>query len=447
MENKLKKKLGLGTAIALAVGTTVGAGIFSSISEVAGASGSAIMTILAFLIGGIIMIPQNLVMAEMATAFPDEEGGHYVFIKNAGWRKLAFLCGWTTFWGNDTTAIAVVALAGANYLAYLIPMSALAVKFVAVAVILIFMCLHIYSVEGAGKFQTVITAIKMLPFVLMIGVGLFYIRGDVLSAPAIATAPVGIAALLAGISATSWSYDGMGAACYMTGEIKNPKKTMPRALISSVLIIIALYTFLSTVVTGIIPFDALIASSAPLADTATQIPFIGKFAGVFVALAGIFVTWAACSGTIMFQPRLEYQMAHDGLFFAAFKKVHPKFNTPYLSILLQCLIACVFAFLGSISDLLGYFTLVLLLKNTLTFVTMFAHHKHSDYKPLWKCPAWALMTVLSILSSLILVVSTFLWAPVAGLTAGFIAVATGMPAYYIWTKRNNAAKSNPSAED
>lgn len=435
METKLEKKIGLSTAIALSVGTTVGAGIFTSISEVAGASGSALITILAFLIGGMIMIPQNLVMAEMATAYP-EDGGHYVYIKHAGWKKLAFLCGWTTFWGNDTTAIAVVALAGAQYIAYLAPMSALSIKLVAVAFILVFMIIHVMSVEGGGKLQTVMTAVKLLPFVLLIGVGMFYMKGDYISTPAISGAPVGIAALLAGISATSWSYDGMGACCYMTGEIKDPKKTMPRALIGSVLFIIVLYALLSVVITGIMPFDALRSSTAPLADAAAMLPEIGRASGIFVAVAGTIVTLAACSGTIMFQPRLEYQMAVDGLFFASFKKVHPKYNTPYFSIMLQCLIACIFVFLGSISALLGYFTLVLLLKNTLTFVTMFAHHKNPDYEPMWKCPSWCLMTLISIGSSLILVVSTFLWAPVPGLIAGAVAVVTGMPAYYLWTRKN-----------
>ncbi len=410
MDTKLQKKIGLGTAIALSVGTTVGAGIFTSISEVAAASGCALITILAFLIGGLIMIPQNLVMAEMATAYP-EDGGHYVYIKHAGWKKLAFLCGWTTFWGNDTTAIAVVALAGAQYIAYLVPMSAIAIKLLAVASILVFMTIHVVSVEGGGKFQTIMTAVKLLPFVLLIGVGAFYMRGDYISTPAVAGVPVGLAALLAGISATSWSYDGMGACCYMTGEIKDPKKTMPRALIGSVLFIIVLYALLSVVITGIMPFEAL---------------------------AGTIVTMAACSGTIMFQPRLEYQMAVDGLFFKSFGKVHPKYHTPYFSIMIQCLIACIFVFLGSISDLLGYFTLVLLLKNTLTFVTMFAHHKNPNYDPLWRCPAWMFMTLISIGSSMILVVSTFLWAPIPGLVAGGIAVATGMPAYYMWTRKNQS---------
>ncbi len=435
MEQKLQRKVGLWTAIALSVGTTVGAGIFTSVSEVATASGCAVITILAFLIGGIIMIPQNMVMAEMATAYP-EDGGHYVYIKHAGWKKLAFLLGWTTFWGNDTTAIAVVALAGAQYIAFLIPMSDLAVKLVAVAAILIFMLIHIRSVEGGGKLQTVITVVKLLPFVLLIGVGFLYLKPELISEPAAAGASTGVVALLAGISATSWSFDGMGACCYMTGEIKDPKKTMPRALIGSVLFIIALYVLLTFVVTGIMPFDELAASSAPLADAASSLPMIGKASGVFVAVAGTIVTMAACSGTVMFQPRLEYQMAEDGLFFRNFRKLHPKYHTPYFSIAIQCVIACVFCFLGTISDLLGYFTLILLLKNTLTFATMFKHHQKKDYDPLWRCPAWKFMTVCSILSSLILVVSTFLWAPIPGIAAGVIAVATGMPAYYFWTKRN-----------
>ncbi|MDR2816550.1 MAG: amino acid permease [Proteiniphilum sp.] len=441
MSGKLEKKLGLGTAIALSVGTTVGAGIFTSISEVAGASGSAIITILAFFIGGVIMIPQNIVMAELATAYPNESGGHYVYIKNAGWRRLAFLCGWAVFWGNDTSAIAIVALSAVQYFAFLLPMPDLAIKIAAVALILAFMFLHICSVEGAGKFQTIATAVKLVPFILIIGIGLFYIRGDFLAAPAIAGAPVGLAALLAGISATSWSYDGMGAACYMTAEIKDPKKTMPRALIFSVILIIALYSLLSTIITGILPLGDLISSSAPLAEAASHLPLLGQISGIFVAVSAIIVISAACSGTIMFQPRLEYQMAQDGVFFKTFGKVHDKFKTPHVSIALQCIIASLFVFISNIRELLGYFTLVLLLKNTLTFVTMFVHHRKKDYDPLWRAPAWLFMTVVSILSSMILVVSTFLWAPLAGLICALLVVVTGMPVYYIWT-RSSAQKKD-----
>jgi len=98
-QGKLKRKLGLGAALAVAVGTTIGSGIFSSLAEVAGASGSALMMIVSFVIGGLIMIPQNLLYAELASAYP-EDGGQYTWLKEAGWRPVAFLNGWLAFWAN-----------------------------------------------------------------------------------------------------------------------------------------------------------------------------------------------------------------------------------------------------------------------------------------------------------------------------------------------------------
>lgn len=443
MSNQLKRKLGLWATIGVSIGTTIGAGIFTSISEVAGAAGSALFTILAFAIGGLIIIPQNLIYAELATAYP-EDGGHYVYVKHAGWKKLAFLTGWATFWANDPPGIAVVALATAQYAAFLIPMNGLAVKLLAVVVILLFMLMHVRSVEAGSKMNTILTFVKILPFIIIIGVGIFFLKGELITEPAAAGAPVGIMALLAGISATTWSYDGMSACCYMTGEIKDPKKTMPRALIGSVVIIILLYVVLTTVITGIIPFNKLVESTAPLADAAAGLPLIGDFAGSFIAIAGIIVVLGATSSVIMFQPRLEYAMAKDGLFFKSFGKVHPKYNTPYFSIIVQCMLAILMVFASNISELLGYFTVVLLLKNTMAFLTIFVHRKKPDYNPLWKAPAWKFMAVISILTSLILVVSTFMWSAVQSIIAAAVVVVTGMPAYYIWTK---AKEKNGEVED
>ncbi|MDO4470816.1 MAG: amino acid permease [Bacillota bacterium] len=433
MSNQLKRKMGLWATIGVSVGTTIGAGIFTSISEVAGASGSAIFTILAFAIGGLIIIPQNLIYAELATAYP-EDGGHYVYVKHAGWKKLAFLTGWATFWANDPPGIAVVALATAQYVAFLLPIGTLQVKLVAVGVILLFMLMHVRSVEAGSRINTILTFVKILPFIIIIGCGVFFLKGELISEPAVTGAPTGIMALLAGISATTWSYDGMSACCYMTGEIKNPKKTMPKALIGSVVLIILLYVFLTTVITGIIPFEKLVESTAPLADAAAGLPIIGNFAGSFIAIAGVIVVMGATSSVIMFQPRLEYAMANDGLFFKSFGKVHPKYNTPYFSIIVQCMLAILMVFASNISDLLGYFTVVLLLKNTMAFATIFVHRKKADYNPLWKAPAWRFMAVISILTSLILVVSTFMWSALESIIAAVVVVVTGMPAYYIWTK-------------
>ena len=227
-QGKLKRKLGLGAALAVAVGTTIGSGIFSSLAEVAGASGSALMMIVSFVIGGLIMIPQNLLYAELASAYP-EDGGQYTWLKEAGWRPVAFLNGWLAFWATDPSTCSVMSLAIASYLAFFIPaLTGIGIKVVAILLIIGFTTLHYRSVEAGARFQAFITSLKLLPFFLLVGVGLFYMNTELISVPAAAGAPVGIAALLAGVSATTWSYDGAIGACYMAGEVKDPDKTMPK---------------------------------------------------------------------------------------------------------------------------------------------------------------------------------------------------------------------------
>ena len=440
-QGELKRKLGLGAALAVAVGTTVGSGIFSSLAEVAGASGSALMLIASFVIGGLIMIPQNLLYAELASAYP-EDGGQYTWLKEAGWRPVAFLNGWLAFWATDPSTCSVMSLAIANYLAFFIPaLSGVAVKLVAIALIVAFTALHYRSVEAGARFQAFITSLKMLPFFLLVGVGIFYMHSDLITTPAVAGAPVGLAALLAGVSATTWSYDGAVGACYMAGEVKDPNRTMPRVMIYCIAIVIALYAGLSTIAAGLIPLEELAASDAPIALAFSKIPVIGQAAGVVTALLAIVVITGSVSGATMYQPRLEYAMAKDGLWYSRFAEVHPKYNTPSFALMAQAVYAIILVCVSGINDLLGYFTFICLVKNMLVFCTMFVHHRKADYNPGWRCPAWKTMTVIAILANGILLVSTFLWAPTAALIASVVALVTGLPAYYFFEKKNKTRAS------
>ena len=404
-KNELARKLGLGAVIALGVGTTVGSGIFSSLSEVANAAGSSLFLVLAFIIGGLLQIPANFVYSELASAYP-EDGGQYVYFREAGSRPLAFLCGWISFWATDPPSISIMALAIVNYLAFFVPIHGLVLKLVAVVFVLIFMGVHIRSVEGGGKFQTIITALKILPFALVIGIGLFNLQGDILlsSASLEGYATSGIAALIAGIAATTWSYDGMGAACYMSGEIKNPKKNMPLGLILTAVVVLALY------------------------------------AGTIVAIMEIIVVIGSLSSCIMFQPRIEYAMAKDNLFFKSFAKVHPKYETPYFSIIVQCAVAIVLIFASNLSALLGYFTMVALLKNVLTFVTIFVLRKKGKehgYNPSYKCPGGPIMPLIAIIMTSTLIWGELTYAPMQNLICALVAVVTGLPVFYYWDRKNN----------
>ena len=135
---ELGRKLGFWAALAIAVGTTVGSGIFASVGEVAGAAGSPLMTILAFVVGGLIIIPQMCVYAELSTAYP-VDGADYIYLKMAGSRPLAFLSGWATFWANDPPSISIMALAILNYLTVFVPFGADTIqgKLIATAVVMV----------------------------------------------------------------------------------------------------------------------------------------------------------------------------------------------------------------------------------------------------------------------------------------------------------------------
>ncbi|MDD3174180.1 MAG: amino acid permease [Herbinix sp.] len=433
---ELKRKLGFGAALAIAVGTTVGSGIFSSIGQVAGASGSAIMMIMCFVVGGLIMIPQNLLYAELASAYP-EDGGQYTWLREAGWKPIAFLNGWVAFWATDPATCSVMSLAIVNYVAFFIPgLKGILIPISATVLIIAFTFLHLRSVEAGARFQSFITSLKLIPFFVLIGIGLFLVKGQLISTPAVSGAATGIIALLAGVSATTWSYDGSIGACYMAGEVKDPKKTMPKVMICSILIVLLLYTGLSTIASGLLPIATLASSDAPIAAAFNQIPLIGAGAGMITAVLAILVITGSLSGATMYQPRLEYAMAKDGLFFKRFADVHPKWNTPYFALLAQAAYAIVLVYASNITALLGYFTFVCLVKNMLVFCTLFVHHKKADYKPGWACPKWRLMTILAIGANGILLVSTFLWAPMQGIICGIFALASGLPVYYYWENKN-----------
>jgi len=201
--------------------------------------------------------------------------------------------------------------------------------------------------------------------VLLIAIGLFYLQGSLLSTPAVAGAPTGILALVAAISATTWSFDGMQSAAWVAGEVKNPRKNMPKALITTVLFVTLMYTLISMVITGLLPFDKLTTSSAPVADAMAQIPLIGQAAGIVTAVIAILVINGSLTSLILIQPRQQWAMAQDGMWFRSFGKVHPKWQTPVLSIVVQCAFGILFLFFASLRDLLGYFTFALLLRNYL----------------------------------------------------------------------------------
>ncbi|TKH09738.1 amino acid permease [Peribacillus simplex] len=438
----LTRKLGFWSALAIAVGTTIGSGIFVSSGDVARAAGTPSISILAWIIGGVIAIPQVMVLAELSTAYP-QNGSGYVYLNKAGWRPLAFLYGWATFWALDPPSISIMALAIVSYLATFFPFfSGVAGKLLGIAIILLITAIHYRSVKEGGLFQVIITAIKIIPFLIVIALGIMYMNPENFAY----TPGPGVqkSSLIGGVSATTWAYTGMAAICFMAGEFKNPGKILPRALISSVFIVLALYTLLAICVIGLMPFEELINSNAAVSEAVKYIPGLSDIASSFVAITAIIVILGSLSSCIMFQPRLEYAMAKDGLFFQRFAKVHPKYETPSFSIIVQVTYACILVCFSNLTVLLGYFTLIQLVINIMDFAAVYKCRKRDDYNPIYRMPMWRLTTVLAILGASWLAWGTFTWAPIQGVIAALIVIATGLPVYYYWERKYGSKKNNDS---
>ncbi|MFJ9385176.1 amino acid permease [Peribacillus sp. NPDC101481] len=438
----LTRKLGFWSALAIAVGTTIGSGIFVSSGDVARAAGTPSISILAWIIGGVIAIPQVMVLAELSTAYP-QNGSGYVYLNKAGWRPMAFLYGWATFWALDPPSISIMALAIVSYLATFFPFfSGVAGKLLGIAIILLITSIHYRSVKEGGLFQVIITAIKIIPFLIVIVLGIMYMNPENFAY----TPPPGAqkSSLIGGVSATTWAYTGMAAICFMAGEFKNPGKILPRALISSVFIVLALYTLLAICVIGLMPFEELINSNAAVSEAVKYIPGLSDIASSFVAITAIIVILGSLSSCIMFQPRLEYAMAKDGLFFQRFAKVHPKYETPSFSIIVQVTYACILVCFSNLTVLLGYFTLIQLVINIMDFAAVYKCRKRDDYNPIYRMPMWRLTTVLAILGASWLAWGTFTWAPIQGVIAALIVIATGLPVYYYWERKYGSKKNNDS---
>ncbi|MEB2631154.1 amino acid permease [Peribacillus frigoritolerans] len=440
----LTRKLGFWSALAIAVGTTIGSGIFVSSGDVAKAAGTPSISILAWIIGGVIAIPQVMVLAELSTAYP-QNGSGYVYLNKAGWRPLAFLYGWATFWALDPPSISIMALAIVSYLATFFPFfSGVAGKLLGIAIILLITSIHYRSVKEGGLFQVIITAIKIIPFLIVIVLGIMYMNPENFAYTPAPDAQK--SSLIGGVSATTWAYTGMAAICFMAGEFKNPGKILPRALISSVFIVLALYTLLAVCVIGLMPFEELINSNAAVSEAVKYIPGLSDIASSFVAITAIIVILGSLSSCIMFQPRLEYAMAKDGLFFQRFAKVHPKYETPSFSIIVQVTYACILVCFSNLTVLLGYFTLIQLVINIMDFAAVYKCRKRDDYNPIYRMPMWRLTTVLAILGASWLAWGTFTWAPIQGVIAALIVIVTGLPVYYYWERKYGSKKKNNDSD-
>lgn len=440
-----RRELGFFQTASLVVGTVIGSGVFLSLPIVARIGENPLLTVLIWFLGGVVWIPQIFILAEMGTAYPIQ-GGAYYYLHKAGSPFLAFLYTWTAFLTSDTPTLTIVALGAVAALKFFSPVFADPVfsRVLAATMIMGLAVLHYRSVRTGGNVQIVLTVAKLTPLLLIVVIGFFSLgSGNLVGG----TTPVGAAGLFAvitaGISSTLWSYAGFTNILYMAGEVKRPERTLPRALIGSLFSVMAAYTLISLCTSAIVPFDDLTAAHGDFVNPFEYLGIGASTAGAVFAVAVFVSMVGVLNASIMVQPRLEYAIARDGLFFRAFGHLHPRYLTPDYSILIQCSLAIVLFLLGDIENMIGYFTLSYALQNGLVYGAIFALRRRNDYTPSYRSPLWRTMAVLAILTQVYVAVGTFLAYPTAGLLASSALILSGLPVYFYYKTRSATSPTDP----
>ena len=446
-----KRQLSLLHTSALIIGTVIGSGVFISLPIVAALAGSSGMAILIWLLGGLIWIPQILVLAEMGTSHP-VQGGPYTYLQQAGSPFLAFLYTWTAFLTSDTPTLTIIALSAISVITFFAPWAEDpgVAKLAAAALIALFAAIHYRSVRLGGLVQVALTIAKLTPLLSIVIIGLLALKTEVFSLaindPLVSERGT-LAILVAGISSTLWSYAGFINILYMAGEVRDPGRTLPRALIGSLLLIIAAYTLIAMCTSAIVPFADLVTAKGSFVNPFAYLPALSSSAGAIFAVAAFVSMLGVLNATVMAQPRLEYAIARDGLFFPVFGRLHPRFLTPHYSILIQCGLAMLLLIPGSIEELLGYFTLSYALQNGLVYGSYFVLRHKAGYNPTYRAPLGGVMAALSVIVQVALAVGTVLAYPGAGVLSAAVLILTGFPIYYYYYTRRRGHTLPTTSEE
>lgn len=440
-----RRELSLLQTASLVVGTVIGSGVFLSLPIVARIGQNPLLTVLIWFLGGVIWIPQILILAEMGTAYPIQ-GGAYYYLHKAGSPFLAFFYTWTAFLTSDTPTLTIVALGAVAALKYFSPAFADPVISRSLAAVMIvgLALLHRRSVRTGGNVQIILTIAKLTPLLGIVVIGMFFMGSGNLTGGTAPVTAVGIATVLtAGISSTLWSYAGFTNILYMAGEVKRPERTLPIALIGSLLFIMIAYTLISLCTSAIVPYDDL-ASATDFVNPFRYLGIGAGIAGGIFAIAVFISMTGVLNASMMVQPRLEYAIARDGLFFSVFGHLHPQFLTPDYSILIQAALAVVLFLLGDIENMIGYFTLSYALQNAIVYGAIFFLRRRGDYRPTYRSPWWQGMAAIAIISQLFVAVGTFIAYPQGGLLASLGLILSGLPVYLYYNSRNRVRTGTAS---
>jgi APA family basic amino acid/polyamine antiporter len=381
---QLERKLGLYACISIVVGAVIGSSIFMKPAVMAGQAGSPITLLFIWIVAGIVSLFGGMINAEIGTMLPNT-GGQYVYFRHMYGEFFAFIYGWAAFVVINTAAIAAIAFVFAQYAEYFIYLPRLSpaleksiwvsipglgklyllenigVKSLAIFIIMMITWLNYYSLKAGAVMQVLSTAIKTGALLILVFIIFFSGKGSIQnffisSADRDLSLWGRVSGFIAAMSGALAAYDGWNNLGFVAGEIKNPRRNIPRGLVIGLLVCMIFYVLTNQAYLYVLPIDQMKNSQLVASDALAVVS--GVTGGGLIALMVMISTLGAVNGNVLPCARITYAMGEQKVFAAWTGKVHPRFKTPGNAIWLQGIWCCMFVLTGSFDMLTDMFVFI-----------------------------------------------------------------------------------------
>lgn len=443
----LPRRLSVWSTAAVLIGSTIGSGIFRVPSVAAAEAGTLGGVALLWVVGALLTLFGALTVAELAALFP-RAGGIYVYLREAFGPFPAFLFGWTRLLVIQPALLGGIALIFAGYAATFLPLTDTHVRLLAVLAILAVAAANYRSLGWGAAIQNLSTVAKV---VALVGLALIvFALGDPASGafgewigegrggagtgtqdpgtPGSSWRGFGIALI-----AVLWAYDGWADATYVAGEVRDPERSLPRALIGGFLVVVGVYLLLNMAYLWVLPLPKMAASEMVAARAASVV--LGGGGAAVVAALVLLSTFGALNGTMMSGPRVFFALGRDGLFFRRIGAVHPRRETPHVAILLATVLGIGYVSIRSFEELAEAFILGLWPFFMLAVLAVFRLRKtRQELRRPYRTWGYPAVPLLFLAVSAAMLLNALLAQPLATLYS-FGIIASGTPVYWIWRRR------------
>ncbi len=431
--------------MAVLIGSTIGSGIFRSPAGIADKLPGPLPLMAVWVAGGLFALCGALTLAELTGAFP-ETGGAYVFIREGWGRLAAFLFGWAELVLIRAASLGAISTTFAEYLVRVLgfdpsqqPYSDY-VHYVAAVAIALTASFNYVGVRWGSLVQNVTTLAKYggLLFIIALALSLGLPRTGGFYTPAVPDGSFHIAAFGLALVSVLWAFDGWADLSFVAGEVKDPRRTLPRAIIIGTLAVIAIYLLANIAYLAVLPVETIRTSRLVAADVAQLL--IGPVGVVFVAVTVMLSTFGTLNGTLLTAPRIFFAMADDGLFFRKVAAVHPRYGTPYVSILLTTGLGIVFVMLRTFEQLADTFVTAIVPFYALAVASIFVLRRRPSYDPPFRVPLYPIVPALFILATCFLLGNAILDPTSRWPTLSVLGIVLlGIPVYFATVGRRGRA--------